>query len=152
VNQASLAASDAPAGGSAIHHPKNGPAHQGLPDGLLNVPKAPYPHGGRKVRVVTGLENPVTGVSGTSFDKGEFQGREKAAMLNRHFSKTDRLGRFVTGFILALLMTVANVHAATVSAAVPEDVAHAPTSPSSLALLATGLGFLLIIRRRYRLR
>jgi len=68
------------------------------------------------------------------------------------FLRASGLGLSILVFVLGLLLTAANAHAATVSAAVPDDANHSPGTPSSLALLATGLAFLLIIRTRYRLR
>ncbi len=66
-----------------------------------------------------------------------------------HIWKT---GGTICAFVVALLVMVTDLHAAAVTAGVPDDAASNPGTPSSLALLATGLLFLLVIRRRYRVR
>jgi hypothetical protein len=67
-------------------------------------------------------------------------------------ARISNLRRTICALSTVLLLTAVQVHAATVSAAVPDDATARPDTPSSLALLSTGLVFLLIIRRRYRLR
>ena len=69
-----------------------------------------------------------------------------------HFPVIGRFCRLIGMFFLALMASAADVHAAVVNTAVPEEAARSPGTPSSLALLATGLAFLVVIRRRYRLR
>jgi hypothetical protein len=69
-----------------------------------------------------------------------------------HFLKIGRFGWLIRSFVLALMVTAADVHAAAAHSVVPEEAVHSPGTPSSLALLATGLAFLVIIRRHYRLR
>jgi hypothetical protein len=68
------------------------------------------------------------------------------------FAHFARFSWLIRSFVLALMVTAADVHAATAHAVVPEEAVHSPGTPSSLALLATGLAFLVVVRRHYRLR
>lgn len=63
-----------------------------------------------------------------------------------------KAGGSICAFFMGLLFMVTDLHAAGMTVAAPDDAATNPGTPSSLALLATGLVFVLFVRRHYRMR